>query len=116
MVNTTPLEHIEQVSFVNWFRATYPDVLIFAIPNGGLRHAAIARKIQAEGVVPGVPDLFIPAWKLWIEMKRAKGGRLSQDQQDIIGHLESCGYSVIVGYGFDDAKKKLLQFRNACVE
>lgn len=108
----TPLEHIEQVSFVNWFRETYQDVLIFAIPNGGLRNIAVARKLQSEGVVPGVPDMFIPEWKLWVEMKRAKNGRVSEDQKKIISYLESCGYTVIIGHGFEDAKKKLLQFKS----
>ena len=27
-------EHIEQVSFVNWFRDKYPHCIIFAVPNG----------------------------------------------------------------------------------
>lgn len=108
----TPLEHIEQVSLVNWVRSTYQDVLIFAIPNGSLRHPSIARKLQSEGVVPGIPDLFIPAWKLWIEMKRAKNGRVSEYQKKIISYLESCGYTVIIGHGFEDAKKKLLQFKS----
>lgn len=112
----TPLEHIEQVSLINWFRSTYPDVLIFAIPNGGLRNIAVARKLQAEGVVPGVPDLCIPEWRLWIEMKRAKNGRVSEDQKKIISYLESCGYTVIIGHGNEDAKKKVLQFKSQCVE
>ena len=112
----TPLEHVEQVSLVNFFRSTYPEVLIFAIPNGSLRHISVARKLQSEGVVPGIPDLFIPEWRLWIEMKRVKGGRLSEDQKDMIAHLEQCGYKVIVGYGFEDAKKKVLQFVCESVE
>ena len=112
----TPLEHVEQVSFVNWFRSNYQGVLIFAIPNGGLRNISVARKLQAEGVEPGIPDLFIPAWRLWIEMKRAKGGRLSQEQIELISYLDGCGYSIIVGHGFEDAKKKVLQFIDTCVE
>ena len=107
MVN---LEHIEQVTFVNWFRQTYPDVVIFAVPNGGLRHAATARKLQLEGVLPGVPDLFVPEWRLWIEMKRTKGGKISPEQKSMILYLESCGYFVIVGYGWEDAKEKVKKF------
>jgi hypothetical protein len=37
-----------------------------------------------EGVSPGVPDLFIPDWLLWVEMKREKGGRVSPEQKDWI--------------------------------
>ena len=33
--------------------------LIFAIPNGGKRHIGTARKLKAEGVRSGVPDIFL---------------------------------------------------------
>ena len=72
-------------------------IRIFAIPNGGARHPAVAYKLKAEGVLRGVPDLYIPEWKLWIEMKRIKGGVLSDDQKDWIEYLESVGDHVRVG-------------------
>jgi hypothetical protein len=86
--------------------------LIFAIPNGGKRNISTAKKLKAEGVVPGVPDLFIPAWGIWIEMKRQKGGRTSSDQDGMISYLESIGHHVIVGYGATDASDKLLSLLN----
>lgn len=110
MRDVVPLEHIEQVSLCNWLSRTFPDLLFFAIPNGGLRNIQVALKLQAEGVKPGVPDLFIPQWHLFIEMKRRKGGRLSQEQKDMIAELERVGYTCIVGYGWEDAHKKVLQF------
>ena len=105
-------EHDEQAGFVQWFRAKWPRVLIFAIPNGGKRNISTAKKLKAEGVVPGVPDLFIPAWGIWIEMKRQKGGRTSSDQDDMISYLENVGHRVIVGYGATDASDKLLSLLN----
>lgn len=63
--------------------------------------------MKAEGVASGVPDLFVPAWGLWIEMKRQTNGRLSDNQKDWIAYLESIGHTVIVGYGFDDAREKI---------
>jgi hypothetical protein len=107
-----PSEHDEQAGFVQWFRAKWPRVLIFAIPNGGKRNISTAKKLKLEGVVPGVPDLFIPAWGIWIEMKRQKGGRTSSDQDDMISYLESIGHRVIVGYGATDASDKLLSLLN----
>ena len=98
-----PSEHAEQVTFVQWFRRQFPAVRIFAIPNGGHRNVAVAGKLKAEGVSRGVPDLFVPAWRLWIEMKRAHGGRLSREQVDWISYLTECGDTIIVGYGADDA-------------
>jgi hypothetical protein len=71
-----------------WFRQTYPDTLIFAIPNGGLRSKSQALKLKVEGVVPGIPDLFIPAWMTWVEMKKAKGGVLSKEQQLMIKYCQ----------------------------
>ena len=100
-------EHVEQREFVEWFRKTYPGVLIFAIPNGGKRGAAAAARLQLEGVVPGVPDLFVPAWWLWIEMKREDGGTVSTDQEKIMGHLEECGYTCVVARGDADAREKV---------
>jgi len=103
LADRAPTEHEEQREYVRWFRQTYPDVRIMAIPNGGARSPATASRLKAEGVSPGVPDLFIPAWGLWIEMKRANGGRLSPEQKEWHKYLESCGYRVIVGHGCPDA-------------
>ena len=108
--NDIPTEHEEQRELVRWFRQTWPDVRIFAIPNGGARSPATAGRLKAEGVSPGVPDLFIPAWRLWVEMKRIKGGVLSAEQKKWYKYLESVEYWVIVGKGADDAKSKVTEF------
>jgi hypothetical protein len=105
-------EHLEQARLVMWFRRSYPDTLIFAIPNGGLRSKSQAMKLKVEGVVPGIPDLFVPEWKLWIEMKKVKGGVVSKEQQLMIKYLQSVGYDVIVGLGAEDAKAQILEKRN----
>ena len=105
-----PSEHYEQALFVQWFRRTYPGVLIHSIPNGGHRSQSTAIALKVEGTVKGIPDLFIPAWKLWVEMKRTKGGVVSTDQKKIIEYLKSIGYQVIVGKGFLHAKEQIEQF------
>lgn len=105
-----PSEHEEQKGFVDWWRVRFPDVLIFAIPNGEHRAISVAKRLKAEGVVRGVPDLYVPKLKLWIEMKRQKGGRLSSEQNTIIPYLESIGDAVIVGYGAEDASRKVMEF------
>lgn len=107
-------ESQEQAAFVAWIRLQFPGVLIHSVPNGAYlsgtprqRAAQIAR-LKAEGFVPGIPDLHIPALGLWIEMKRQKGGRLSQEQAEQIAALESAGDTVIVSKGFDEAKAAVL--------
>jgi hypothetical protein len=106
-----PLESDEQKNFISWFRQTYPEILIFAIPNGGTRYPAEAANLKAQGVTPGVPDLYIPEWHLWVEMKRKKGWELSEDQETIRRYLvEKAADSWILGLGCEDAKKKILDF------
>jgi hypothetical protein len=100
-------EDQEQMYLIQWFRRTYDGVRIFHVPNGGARHPAVAAKLKLIGTMPGVPDLFVPAWNLWVEMKRADGGRLSPVQKDWIAYLEGIGHTVIVGHGFADAKCKI---------
>jgi len=107
-----PTEHEEQRELVRWFRQTWPGVRIFAIPNGGARSPATAGRLKAEGVSSGVPDLFIPAWRLWVEMKRTKGGSVSAEQKDWIAYLESVRFWCIVGKGADDTKGKIQAFFN----
>jgi hypothetical protein len=112
LTDRIPTEHEEQRELVRWFRQSWPSVRIFAIPNGGARSKATAGRLKAEGVASGVPDLFIPAWRLWVEMKRTKGGSLSAEQKDWIAYLESVGFCCIVGKGADDAKRQISAFFN----
>jgi hypothetical protein len=103
-------EHEEQRDLVRWFRRKYGPVRIFAIPNGGYRSMTAAAKFKAEGVSAGVLDLFVPAWRLWIEMKRQKGGRVSPEQADWIAYLESLGYTCLVCPGSESAQAQIEAF------
>jgi len=111
--DTVLSEHLEQREFVSWFRKTYYGVRIFAIPNGGVRNIQTASRLKAEGVAAGVPDLFIPAWRVWIEMKRADGGALSEKQKDWRGYLKFCGYIVIVAHGCKAAQDEIIALHAA---
>lgn len=116
-----PSEHDEQSALVEWFRLKYPDVIMFAIPNGGLRNKVTAAKLKAEGVLPGVPDLFIPRTKtmyvgpgifyagLFIEMKSAKG-KVSPEQAIIIEKLRAADYMVEVCRSADEAMRMIDEY------
>ena len=106
-----PSEHVEQREFVSWFRKRWPGVRIIAIPNGGIRGAAAGARLKAEGVSAGVPDLYIPAWKLWIEMKRQRDYTVSQEQRDWIDYLQKIGDCAIVCRGFNEARTLVLTWR-----
>ncbi len=70
---------------------------------------AIKMKNKMSGVRSGVPDMLIvlPNQKLlFIEMKRAKGGRTSEDQIKWIKALNNCrGVIAVEAHGFEEAKK-----------
>lgn len=100
-------EHNLQVACVRWFRYQYPNAIIYAVPNGGQRNAIVAAKLKAEGVLAGVPDLFVAVaaggWHgLYIEMKDGKQGRLSPHQARMIIDLQRAGYKCVVCRSFDE--------------
>ena len=57
-------EHQEQAALFRWAwfaQVKHPALaLLYAIPNGGHRHKAVAARMKAEGVKAGVPDLCLP--------------------------------------------------------
>lgn len=106
-------EHAEQRAFVSWWRKSFSDnVRLFAIPNGGHRSKSQGAILKAEGVVPGVPDLFCPALGLWIEFKKRSGGKVSREQADWHQYLQCLGYTVIVAHGADDAVEQVIGIIN----
>jgi hypothetical protein len=107
LTDRIPTEHEEQRELVKWFRQTFDGVRIFAIPNGGARSITTATRLKVEGVSAGVPDLYVPLWKLWIEMKRTKGGVVDKSQKDWHDYLKSIGDRVIVCRGADEAKRMI---------
>jgi hypothetical protein len=109
-----PTEHEEQKDFVRWFRQTYTiplGVRIFAIPNGSaVTSKAQGAKLMSEGVSAGVPDLFVPAWLLWIEMKRPKKSHTSELQKLWHEYLRGLGQTVIKPKGSAEAQRMVLEF------
>ena len=103
---TCPSEEWEQAQLISWWRKQ-GNPIIFHIPNGGNRGMNEARRLKTMGVTPGVPDLYCPEWRLWVEMKRQKGGSLSPSQKEMIAYLEGIGDRVIVAKGFEDAVAQL---------
>ena len=87
-------EHEIQRAAVQWIRQNTP-YLVYAIPNGGKRGRLEAMRLVVEGVTAGMPDLHIPALKLWIEMK-TPAGAVSPVQKQIHERLRSEGQTVVV--------------------
>lgn len=106
-------EHKAQCAVIEWARwqgrsESFKDLLLlFAVPNGGLRDKGTGRRLKLEGVLPGVPDLFLPAARqgfhgLFIEMKSAQG-RVSEEQKATIEALAINGYRVHVARSANEA-------------
>lgn len=104
-------EHDEQAFVVARAEALAPSVselrMLFAIPNGGARSKATAGRLKAEGVRPGVSDLFLSVPKgcyhgLYIEMK-AISGRASDEQKAWIAAAREYGYRAEVCFGAEAA-------------
>ena len=113
LIKKYPLEDDEQIAFINWFKSKYKDYLIFSIPNGGSRNKIEASKLKKTGLTAGIPDMAIlmPNKEIvFLEMKRQKGGELSPVQKTIIKIIERLGFTVLIGYGFLDAKCKFEEY------
>ena len=124
-------EHDQQVALFEWamlMSNKIPELaLMFAIPNGAFygRYWSVAKRMKAEGVKKGVPDIFLPVPMmrtdkdtseitsmeagLWIEMKAGKN-RPSEAQKWWIEKLNDVGYSVAICYSFEEAKKDILTY------
>lgn len=111
-------EDVIQAQVLTWAKRqvkVYPELgRLFHVPNGGQRHAAVAAKLQGQGVKPGVPDLCLPVPRfgchgLWIEMKTQEG-RVSVHQKDWIAYLRKAGYRVEICRSFDEAREVLLGY------
>ena len=108
--SSVPLEFYEQVGFLNWFEDKFPGVRIFAIPNGEKRSISVAKRLKKEGVKKGVPDLYIPAFKVWVEMKRVKGSVTSKEQKEWHAYLRNIGDTVILAKGATDASRQIMDY------
>lgn len=114
-----PTEEQEQAAVIEWKKimmGRFPELRwLHHVPNGGERHPAVAAKMKAQGVEPGVPDLDLPVARcgyhgLRIEMKRQKGGRLSDDQKEWLDGLNANGYLALVAHGAEEACEILYQY------
>lgn len=119
------LEHSEQVSLMQWWalqcrRFEVPEQLLFAIPNGGQRNIITAKRMKDEGVRSGIPDLFLAVPRgnfhgLFIEMKKQRGGVVSDNQKACMEMLSANGYCVTVCHGFIEAKTAITAYLDSCL-
>lgn len=93
-------EHSLQTKVVQYVRTFYPDIIIASIPNGSGTTAKNRLHLYTEGLLAGMPDLFIAEPKhgfhgLFIEMK-TESGIESAEQKRLRKRLNSREYLVFV--------------------
>ncbi|NBI18498.1 VRR-NUC domain-containing protein [Neglecta sp. X4] len=94
----------------------FPELaLLYHVPNGGSRKKAEAGRFRAEGVKAGVPDLCLPVARggfhgLYIELKRQKGSKTSDDQKRWLSELEKQGYFTALCKGWEAAAKVITDY------
>lgn len=112
-------ESILQSECVRWFRYQYPKDVIFAIPNGGKRDVGTAIRLNHEGVLAGVADLFIMrgvcgdfySHGLFIEMK-VGNNKQTDNQKEFEQKCITLGYTYAVCYSFDEFKALVNNYLN----
>jgi hypothetical protein len=98
-----------QASIVSLVRTVAPSILIFHIPNGGLRSKREAARLRWQGVLAGIPDiaLVISGGQVrFIEVK-AHNGKFSPEQKAVHEWLVAFGNPVAVCRSIDDARRAL---------
>lgn len=110
-----PLETPLQIAAASYLDLALPEPLrALHIPNGELRHPAVAGKLKAMGVKEGAADLLILGFHpfIWIELKSAKG-RLTQAQKDWRDWCRSIGAPWFLCRSLEDIAEALesLQIR-----
>ena len=104
--------HIEesiQVACVKWFRLQYPNLVIFAVPNGGSRNLYEAKNMKESGTLAGVADLVIVGnggRVLFVEMKAGKNKQ--EDSQVLFQNkVEKLGHKYIICRSLEQFKKEI---------
>lgn len=112
------LESEQQIALFQWatmMERRFPELgMMFHIPNGGARHIRVAQRLKAEGVKPGVPDIFLPVARkkshgFFIEMKSA-AGVVGHEQNRWLKFLELQGFYTDVCYSWIEAAQKICRY------
>lgn len=110
-------EHTEQAILMTRVAMEFPGLLIFAVANGGKRDKRTAARLKEEGVVAGIPDVYVEEARgmyfgLRIELKkvshrRSINGGMSDEQIKIRDKLTQGGYLCLLCHGADDAMARI---------
>jgi hypothetical protein len=85
-------------------RRAKPSIFWAHVPNGGLRHPLVGKKLKAMGTRAGFPDfyLLIDGRSHFLELK-AEAGKVSAEQHTTMAELVRAGGVCSVGRGLNAA-------------
>lgn len=107
-----PVEYIEQINAVTWFREHYPQhgMLFFHVANESSSKPQYRAKLNKMGVTAGIADLVLlvpsgPYYYAVFEMKRTGKGYLSNDQKKHLNAVAEAGGFACMCRGANEFKK-----------
>jgi hypothetical protein len=117
-------EDAHQEALFTWAaraKGKHPDLdMLFHVPNGGARDAREGGRLKAQGVRPGVPDIFLDVPRgafhgLRIELKATRAELLrkptvSDDQQAWLARMNGHGYRALVCEGWESAREEIERY------
>ena len=109
MSRARPEQQLQRSVLAHLGRRGVPGLWWCHVPNGGYRGAIEAAIFKSLGVIAGVPDLLlIFSGKTYgLELKAAKGGRLSPAQIRTQEQMRQAGAIVATVTGIDEALQQL---------
>ena len=122
-----PTEYSEQCALMQWAELEskkFPVLsLLFASQNGLRLPIGLAVKAKKAGMRKGVPDLFLPVARgkyhgLFVELKRIRSYKVSDEQGEWIERLWGEGYHAVVCCGWKEASECIVRYlkRGVCSE
>jgi hypothetical protein len=108
-----PTEEIEQAVFINWLKAN--KLYYWHTPNSTYTKSwSQKRHNQNMGVQSGIPDLFVIVGNrvVGVEMKRIKGGVISENQKVWIERLNNANIPTKVCKGALEAIEYIKEMQN----
>lgn len=120
-IERVPTESAEQQWLFKWAAyesGAHPELeLMYHIPNEGQRSRATGGRMRAEGLKKGVPDICLPVSRmgfhgLYIELKRTKYGRATEEQRAWLKKLTAEGYLACICHGWQAAARVITDYLN----
>lgn len=111
-------EHQAAVDLVVWWAIhskvkKLPEIALFAIPNGQIRHIGTAVKLKLEGVRAGVSDYMLALPRggkhgLFLELKKGGvgvvPGKPTKEQIAFGAMVQDQGYAFVIAHGTLEAE------------